>query len=170
MSSSGLTIDTQRLFERSFQQELSGEGARECIANLFGFIELLSEWEASAAGPGDQSGNTPTRFAIYTRTASDVSGGSRVIEQAKTCISRISVMQPEWVLADGCIEMDDCAAGLNCDQLPGLAALIEKSQRQPKPFDYVVMSSMDRLGGDVHNVARIVEILRQAGVAIYALP
>ena len=112
---------------------------------------------------------TPIRFAVYARTASDVLDGLGALEQATACISQISTLHPEWVMAGGCNFVDAGASGFRCDQLPGLGALIAMAQEAPRLFDCVVIKNILRLGRDLPNVGRIIEILSRAGVAVYVI-
>ena len=50
MNSGDLSKTTQQLFTASSERQLNQEETRECISNMVGFLRLLAEWEATAAG------------------------------------------------------------------------------------------------------------------------
>ncbi len=61
MISPTLTLNTQHVFDRAAQRELTQEEARICAENMFGFIELLHDWHADAASGESFSEPEPSK-------------------------------------------------------------------------------------------------------------
>ena len=114
-----------------------------------------------------KANQTFVRFAIYARSAAD--GESRVGEQVSRCISQMAAMHPAWLVAENCIFVDASYSGSHCTHRPGLTKLLEAAQKQPRPFEYVVMTSTDRLGRHLCEVLKVTETLRCLGISLYTL-
>lgn len=110
---------------------------------------------------------TPTRAAIYVRTATtDRLTLCRIEEQERRCREAIAERLPDCIVADECVFRDSGGPCLN-GRRPALEELLKKAKMNPCPFDVVVVASSDRIGRNMSVVSAILHSLHSKGVTIY---
>jgi site-specific DNA recombinase len=65
------------------------------------------------------------------------------------------------------VYVDAGISGGEFERRPGLLRLPEGAKRRPRPFDVVVVMSIDRLGREQVRTAGVVQALREVGVAVW---
>ena len=105
--------------------------------------------------------------AIYARLSSDdersgIDGASveRQIENARAFATARG-----WTVAE--VFEDRGISGGEFANRPGLARLIASAKRRPRPFDFVILMALDRLGREQVRTSSAFQELHEAGVAVW---
>src|SRR2546425_8273429 len=107
------------------------------------------------------------KAAIYARLSTEdersgIDGASveRQIENA-----RAFAASRGWTVGE--VFEDRGVSGGEFANRPGLARMLEAAKRRPRPFDVIIMMSLDRLGREQVRTSAAFQELHEAGVAIY---
>lgn len=103
------------------------------------------------------------RCAIYARSAT---GDTAAIENQMRLRRAYIQTQPNWSVSEVHIFTDGPASGLSTSRL-GLRSLLEAAQAGPRPFSYLLLEEMSRLGRSVGVVAEVLGVLSGVGIAVY---
>ena len=109
-------------------------------------------------------GSQPLRCAIYARTATvkKPEEDNSITQQVGRC-KRLA-KEKEWIVSDDSIFADSGQSGLKLNS--GLKDLMRIAAVNPKPFDLLLCTSMDRIARDTDLVIRIHKALKRFGVGI----
>ena len=110
-------------------------------------------------------GSQPLRCAIYARTATvkKPDEDNSITQQVERC-KRLA-KEKEWIVSDVSIFADSGQSGLKVNS--GLKDLMRIAAVNPKPFDVLLCTSIDRIARDIDLVIRIHEGLKAFGVEIH---
>ena len=110
-------------------------------------------------------GSQPLRCAIYARTATvkKPEEDNSITQQVGRC-KRLA-KEKEWIVSDDSIFADSGQSGLKVNS--GLKDLMRIAAVNPKPFDVLLCTSIDRIARDTDLVIRIHEGLKAFGVEIH---
>ena len=110
-------------------------------------------------------GSQPLRCAIYARTATvkKPEEDNSITQQVGRC-NRFA-KEKEWIVSDDSIFADSGQSGLKVNS--GLKDLMRIAAVNPKPFDVLLCTSIDRIARDTDLVIRIHEGLKAFGVEIH---
>ncbi len=112
------------------------------------------------------SSTEPIRCAIYARTATQPQLGNNSIEQQiEQC--REAARLKGWTVSDTHIRADCGKSGTTMDKRSGLQELIALAATRPRPFDYLMCASTDRLARNLDTAGRIIGNLTFNGVNLY---
>ena len=109
-------------------------------------------------------GTQPLRCAIYARTATvkKPDEDNSITQQVERC--KRFAKEKEWIVSDDSIFADSGQSGLKLNS--GLKDLMRIAAVNPKPFDLLLCTSMDRIARDTDLVIRIHKALKRFGVGI----
>ena len=108
----------------------------------------------------------PIRCAIYARTGTQTPNGSNSIkQQIEQC--KEAARLKGWTVSDTHIRTDSGKSGTTKDGRSGLQELILLATTRPRPFDYVLCASTDRLARNLNTVGVIIGTLTFNGVNLY---
>lgn len=109
-------------------------------------------------------GSQPLRCAIYARTATvkRPDEDNSITQQVERC--KRFAKEQEWIVRDDSIFADSGQSGLKVNS--GLKDLMRIAAVNPKPFDVLLCTSMDRIARDTDLAHRINEALKEFGVEI----
>ena len=109
-------------------------------------------------------GSQPLRCAIYARTATVIEPDevNSITQQVERC--KCFAKEQEWIVSDNSIFADSGQSGLRVNS--GLKDLMRIAAVNPKPFDVLLCTSMDRIARDTDLVIRIHKALKRIGVGI----
>jgi site-specific DNA recombinase len=109
-------------------------------------------------------GRQPLHCAIYTRTAAvkEPDEVNSIIQQVERC--KRFAKEKEWIVSEDYIFTDSGKSGLRVNS--GLMDLMRIAAVNPKPFDVLLCTSIDRIARDTDLVIRIHETLKSIGVGI----
>ena len=110
-------------------------------------------------------GSQPLRCAIYARTATvkKPEEDNSITQQVGRC-KRLA-KEKDWIVSDDSIFADSGQSGLKVNS--GLKDLMRIAAVNPKPFDVLLCTSIDRIARDTDLVIRIHEGLKAFGVEIH---
>ena len=110
-------------------------------------------------------GSQPLRCAIYARTATvkKPDEDNSIIQQVERC--KRFAKEKDWIVSDDSIFTDSGQSGLKVNS--GLKDLMRIAAVNPKPFDVLLCTSIDRIARDTGLVIRIHEGLKAFGVEIH---
>jgi DNA invertase Pin-like site-specific DNA recombinase len=100
------------------------------------------------------SSTEPIRCAIYARTASERQLGNSAEQQIYRC--REVARQKGWTVVETHIRADCGKSGTSMDQRTGLHDLMALAATRPRPFDYLMCASTDRLARNLDTAGRII--------------
>ncbi len=63
--------------------------------------------------------------------------------------------------------IDDAVSRAEFKRRPGLIALLNDAEKQPRPFDVVVVRDDSRLGGDLYRTGLVIQDMLEAGVRLF---
>lgn len=111
-----------------------------------------------------QPGSQPLRCAIYARTATvkKPDEDNSITEQVERC--KGFAKEKDWIVSDDYIFTDSGQSGLRVNS--GLKDLMRVAAFNPKPFDVLLCTSIDRIARDTDLANRINEALKEFGVEI----
>jgi DNA invertase Pin-like site-specific DNA recombinase len=114
--------------------------------------------------PGHKSCSQPIRCAIYARTATlkKSNEDNSITRQVGKC--KCFAKRKEWIVGEDCIFTDSEKSGLAVNS--GLKDLMRIAAVNPKPFDVLLCTSIDRIARDTGLVIRIYEALKKYGVEV----
>ena len=109
-------------------------------------------------------GSQPLPCAIYARTATvkksdEINSITQQVERCK-CFAK----EKDWIVSDDYIFTDSGKSGLTVNS--GLKDMMRIAAVNPKPFDVMVCTSIDRIARDTDFVIRIHKALKRFGVGI----
>lgn len=109
----------------------------------------------------------PIRCAIYARSATvkkpnEQNSISRQIAECK----RFAEVK-KWIIWENCIFTDSGQSGLKLNS--GLRELMRAAGADPKQFDVLLCTGVDRIARDSGLVFRIDELLKKQGVEIWSV-
>jgi DNA invertase Pin-like site-specific DNA recombinase len=109
-------------------------------------------------------GSQPLRCAIYARTATvkEPNEANSITQQVERC-KRLA-KEKEWIVSDDSIFTDSGKSGLTVNS--GLKDLMRIAAVNPKPFDVLLCTSIDRIARDTDLAIRIHVTLKRYGVEI----
>jgi site-specific DNA recombinase len=109
-------------------------------------------------------GSQPLRCAIYARTATvkEPDEDNSIAQQVERC-KRLA-KEKEWIVSDVSIFADSGQSGLKVNS--GLKDLMRIAAVNPKPFNVLLCTSIDRIARDTDLVIRIHKGLKALGVEI----
>jgi DNA invertase Pin-like site-specific DNA recombinase len=109
-------------------------------------------------------GSQPLRCAIYARTATvkESDEANSITHQVERC--KRFAKEKEWIVSDEYIFTDSGQSGLRVNS--GLKDLMRIAAVNPKPFEVLVSTSIDRISRDTDLVIRIHKALKRIGVGI----
>jgi DNA invertase Pin-like site-specific DNA recombinase len=104
------------------------------------------------------------RCAIYARTATVKKPDevNSITQQVKRC--KCFAKEKEWIVSDDYIFTDSGKSGLRVNS--GLKDLMRIAAVNPKPFDVLLCTSIDRIARDVDLAIQIHEVLKRLDVEI----
>ena len=110
-------------------------------------------------------GSQPLLCAIYARTAAVNKSDevNSITQQVGRC-KRLA-KEKDWIVSDDSIFADSGQSGLKVNS--GLKDLMRIAAVNPKPFDVLLCTSIDRIARDTDLVIRIHEGLKAFGVEIH---
>ena len=110
-------------------------------------------------------GSQPLRCAIYARTATvkKPEEDNSITQQVGR--SKRLAKEKDWIVSDDSIFADSGQSGLKVNS--GLKDLMRIAAVNPKPFDVLLCTSIDRIARDTDLVIRIHEGLKAFGVEIH---
>jgi DNA invertase Pin-like site-specific DNA recombinase len=110
-------------------------------------------------------GSQPLRCAIYARTATvkKPDEDNSITQQVERC-KRLA-KEKEWIVSDYSIFADSGQSGLKVNS--GLKDLMRIAAVNPKPFDVLLCTSIDRIARDTDLVVRIHEGLKAFGIEMH---
>lgn len=107
-------------------------------------------------------GSPAVNRAIYAR---DAQGDESSIDaQIRACKSYAERMG--WSFENTLVFIDKGVSGATSTARPGLTALLEAAQREPRPFGRVLMTETSRLGRHMGDVLKLINRLKFHGVSI----
>jgi DNA invertase Pin-like site-specific DNA recombinase len=109
-------------------------------------------------------GSPPLRCAIYARTATVKKPDefNSITQQVESC--KCFAKEKDWVVSDDYIFTDSGQSGLRVNS--GLKDLMRIAAINPKPFDVLLCTSIDRIARDADLAIQIHEILKGLDVDI----
>jgi DNA invertase Pin-like site-specific DNA recombinase len=109
-------------------------------------------------------GSQPLRCAIYARTATvkKPDEDNSITQQVERC-KRLA-KEKGWIVSDEYIFTDSGQSGLRLNS--GLKDLMRIAAVNPKPFDALLCTSIDRIARDTDLVIRTQKALKGIGVGI----
>ena len=109
-------------------------------------------------------GSQPLPCAIYARTATVKKSDeiNSITQQVERC--KRFAKEKEWIVSDEFIFTDSGQSGLRVNS--GLKDLMRIAAVNPKPFDVLLCTSIDRNARDTDLVIRIHKALKRFGVGI----
>ena len=109
-------------------------------------------------------GSQPLRCAIYARTATVKKSDevNSITEQVERC--KCFAKEKDWIVSDDYIFTDSGKSGLTVNS--GLKDMMRIAAVNPKPFDVMVCTSIDRIARDVDLAIQIHEVLKRLDVEI----
>jgi DNA invertase Pin-like site-specific DNA recombinase len=109
-------------------------------------------------------GSQPLRCAIYARTATvkKPDEDNSITQQVERC-KRLA-KEKDWIVSDDYIFTDSGQSGLRVNS--GLKNLMRIAAVNPKSFDVLLCTSIDRIARDTDLVIRIHKVLKRIGVGI----
>ena len=109
-------------------------------------------------------GSQPLPCAIYARTATVKKSDeiNSITQQVERC--KRFAKEKEWIVSDEYIFTDSGQSGLRVNS--GLKDLMRIAAVNPKPFDVLLCTSIDRIARDTDLVIRIHKALKRLGVGI----
>jgi len=112
------------------------------------------------------SSNEPIRCAIYARTATQPPNGNNSIEQQiEQC--REAARERGWTVVENCVRADCGKSGTTIDQRTGLHDLMALAATRPRPFNYLMCTSTDRLARNLDTASAVIGSLTFNGVNLY---
>jgi site-specific DNA recombinase len=108
-----------------------------------------------------QTGQT-VRAALYTRSA--IYDPASLARQQEFC--RVTAAEHSWQV-DDLVFSDSGKSRLTGSDREGLNSLLQVAAEQPRPFDYVLVESIDRISRNRAVVIQIVDTLASHGVGVY---
>src|SRR5665213_1222790 len=112
------------------------------------------------------SSTEPIRCAIYARTATQPQLGNNSIEQQiEQC--REAARLKGWTVVETHIRADCGKSGTSMDQRTGLHDLMALAATRPRPFDYIICDSTDRLTRSLSIAVQIIDTLTFHGINLY---
>jgi len=107
-------------------------------------------------------GSLPLRCAIYARTATvkKPDEDNSITQQVERC-KRLA-KEKDWIVSDDYIFTDSGQSGLRVNS--GLKNLMRIAAVNPKSFDVLLCTSIDRIARDTDLVIRIHKALKRFGV------
>ena len=110
-------------------------------------------------------GSQPLRCVIYARTATvkEPDEVNSIAHQVERC--KRFAKEKEWIVSDEYIFTDSGLSGLRMNS--GLKELMRIAAVNPKPFNVLLCTSIDRIARDTDLVIRIHEGLKAFGVEIH---
>lgn len=109
----------------------------------------------------------PVRCAIYARTASELELCNTSEQQIQRC--RKAAREKGWTVAENCVRADYGGSGTSIQSRTGLEELIALAATRPRPFDYLMCASIDRLARNMEITGQIVGTVSFHGVKIYCV-
>ena len=109
-------------------------------------------------------GSQPLRCAIYARTATvkKPDEDNSITQQVERC--KCFAKEKDWIVSEDYIFTDSGKSGLTVNS--GLKDMMRIAAVNPKPFDVMVCTSIDRIARDTDFVIRIHKALKRFGVGI----
>lgn len=107
----------------------------------------------------------PERAAIYLRSATGDSAS--LLRQEQACREAAAKHEPTLQIAEGQVFTDIGSSGTARNGPPGLASLLKRASEKPKPFDYVLVESSDRLGRNLTSVLTALDNLAHHNIGVH---
>src|SRR5579864_7865255 len=104
------------------------------------------------------------RAAIYARCASGVPKDSNAAQQIRMCTEYAE--KQGWRVAGTFVQTDIGASGVSLTGCQSLMHLLEAAQREPRPFDCVLVANISRLGRSLDRVTKLVNAFHGCGVFV----
>jgi len=107
----------------------------------------------------------PVRCAIYARTGALTAREASADEQIQCC--REAAQNNGWTVSEDFVRIDHGGSGTSLKDRTGLQELIAFAAIEPRPFDYLMCVSTDRLTRNLGTAGQIVDTLTHHGVNLY---
>jgi DNA invertase Pin-like site-specific DNA recombinase len=109
-------------------------------------------------------GSQPLRCVIYARTATvtNPDGVNSITQQVERC--KCFAKEKDWIVSDDNVFTDSGQSGLRVNS--GLKDLMRVAAVNPKPFDVLLCTSIDRIARDTDLANQINDALKEFGVEI----
>src|SRR5665213_3022669 len=107
----------------------------------------------------------PVRCAIYARTGALTAREDSANEQIERC--REAARKKGWTVIEEFVRIDRGGSGTLMNDRTGLQELIALASIKPRPFDYLICVSTDRLTRNMGMAGQIVDALTHHGVNLY---
>ena len=104
------------------------------------------------------------RVACYARYSSDLQRDTSLDDQVTT--ARRYAEQQGWQVITDHIYADAGISGASLDGRAGLQALLDASQRTPRPFDVILVDDSSRISRDLADALRTMQLLKFRGVRV----
>ncbi|HZL52854.1 MAG TPA: recombinase family protein [Terracidiphilus sp.] len=111
------------------------------------------------------SSHESVRCAIYARTGALTAREDSAIEQIQRC--KEAAQKKGWTVIEDFIRIDHGGSGISMQDRTGLQELITLTATEPRPFDYVICVSTDRLTRNMGIAGQIVDTFTHHGVNLY---
>jgi DNA invertase Pin-like site-specific DNA recombinase len=111
------------------------------------------------------SSTEPIRCAIYARTGALTAREDSADEQIQRC--REAAQKKGWTVIEEFVRIDRGGSGTSMKDRTGLQELITLAATTPRPFDYLICVSTDRLTRNMGIAGQIVDAFIHHGVNLY---
>jgi site-specific DNA recombinase len=108
---------------------------------------------------------TPTRVAIYSRSACATTSSVALADQERNC--REHAEKQGWVVLEDFVRSDVGKSGRTLQYRNGLNELLAAAQVKPCPFDVLVVDDYSRLSRSLKDILHLAETLKSRGVKLY---
>jgi site-specific DNA recombinase len=107
--------------------------------------------------------------AIYARKSTEdernAEDGKSTTRQVE--LARAFAVTQGWAVAEPWVLIDEGISGANFTARPGLVRLLDGAGQRPRPFDVVVVMSLDRVGREQVQTSGVIRHLTAAGVQLW---
>ncbi len=105
------------------------------------------------------------RCALYLRSGN----GDRasLLKQEKACRAAAASHEPAWQIVDDLIFSDVESSTRVPDDRPGLRNLLNRASEKPKPFDYLLVESVEPFNRNLTNLLSALDFLTYHNIGVY---
>ena len=107
------------------------------------------------------------RCAIYARTASSSQPESNAAIAQQIARCREAAHKNEWAVAEDCVRTDVGKSGNTLEGRSGFQELMVLAAARPRPFNYLICDSTNRLARDLRIAGPILDTLTKKGVSVH---
>jgi DNA invertase Pin-like site-specific DNA recombinase len=107
------------------------------------------------------------RCSVYARFSSDLQRETSIDDQVM--VARRFAEGQGWTILDEHVYSDAAISGASVERRAGLRALLAAAERQPRPFDVVLVDDSSRVSRDIADAIRIMQRLKFWGTRVIYL-